>query len=274
MDEETIMYLGSCLMVTFLAIYFSTADGPLAGVVILLSVVAMVLIAVINYADYLVFPLITSLLNTSIIPALDYYIPKKQNCVMKSVNGIYYATGYLTANIYNYVFKEEKNLEDDSHLAGGTGVWERIVMNSKFPFKFHMIASAEEIQKYRDDIEGRRGAAEFQLSREMQATNPHQTVIDELQAKINIAQALMDRLSGGERPLDLIMYVETTAYGVSEKAAADMLDAQVSQLQTMLVGFDLSVSRVVGRELYILFGFTHRLPTTIDEMAGVFNKQG
>jgi hypothetical protein len=273
MDSDTMMYIFTTGMIALLAIFILDKFGPFGIIVIIFALLAIVLILIIAFADFVIFPLVTSILNIKTIPAKDYYIPKKQDCVIKNINGLYYATGYLTANIYNYVFVAEKNTQDDSELIDSPETWERIIMNTKFPFKFHMITVAEEIQKFREEIEGKRSWWEVQLSREMSTANPHELTIEDLQKKVNIEQARLDKISAGDRPLDAIMYIETTAFGVSEKAAMDQLNEQINQLQTMFVGFNLSVIRIVGRELYIVFNFSYRIPITAGKMSSIFNLQ-
>src|SRR5208283_156776 len=131
-----------------------------------------------------------------IIPAKNYYIPKTNNSVIKYVNGLYYSTGYLTANIYNYVFQVENVDEDEEQkLSEAPDKWERIVMNVDFPFRFNMIATAEDIQKYRDELEGKRGMMEYQISKEMQNSNPSQMTIQELQRKMNVLDVRINKLS-------------------------------------------------------------------------------
>ena len=78
----------------------------------------------------------------------------------------------------------------------------------------------------------------------------------EISAKEN--RTGIDRISGGERPITSLMYIESTAVGISEKEATDALANQLSQLQTLFNAFDLSISRVVGRELYYLHKFNYR----------------
>jgi hypothetical protein len=51
--------------------------------------------------------------------------------------------------------------------------WEKATMNVHFPFKFHLISAAEEIQHFREELETKRGLYEFQYSRESTATNPN-----------------------------------------------------------------------------------------------------
>ena len=274
MDEETIIYIGLTCIVAIIALLFAGDYGSLSLVAVALSVITIIVVILLNYADFVLFPVFTSLLNIRTIPAKNYQIPKSQSSIIKNVNGLYYATGYLTANIYNYVFAAEKVDEtEEMKLASAPDKWERIVMNVHFPFKFHMITYANDIQQYRDELEGKRGFLEFQLSREMMSGNPNQLTIDDFQRRISVLQARIERLSSGERPVGSVMYIETIAVGVSEKAATDALNNQVTQLQTVFNAMDLSITRVVGRELYLLFRFGSFLPTSAGEIEGMFNVQ-
>lgn len=274
MDEETIIYLGFTSIVALIGIFFSGGYGTLSIVAVALCIATLVFIVVMNYADFIIFPVFTIILGIKTMAAKNYIIPKNQNCIIKNVNGLYYATGYLTANVYNYVFGAERVEEgEDEKLAMAPDKWERIVMNVKFPFKFHMLTYANEIQSYREELEGKRGFLEFQLSKEMQASTPNQLTIDDFQRRINIIQSRIERLSSGERPVGSVMYIETIAVGVSEKAAMDALTNQINQLETVFNSMDLNIARVVGRELNILFRFGYQLPTTPGELEALFNVQ-
>ena len=274
MDEQAVIYLVFTCVVALLGVLTLNSYGAFGIAAAILSILTILFILVLNYMDFLIFPAFTSLLNVRILPAKSYVIPKSQNCIIKEVNGLYYATGYLTANIYNYIFSVEQVDEaEETKLAEGPEKWERLVMNVGFPFKFHMLAYAEDLQNFREELEGKRGFLEFQLSKEMQSDNPNQMTIDDFNKKINIIQARIDRLSSGERPVGSLMYIETIAVGVSEKAAMDALTGQVNQLQTVFNTFDLSITRVVGRELATLFGFGHFVPSTQADLEALFQRQ-
>lgn len=273
MDTSTLFYVGIC---AFIAVFVGVGGGiygPYAMVIGVLALLTIIFIIVLNYADFLVFQLFTLLFGIKQIPAKDYYIPKSNDCIIKYVNGLYYATGYLTASIYNYVFNIEQIQEgEDEAIAEAPLTWERILNSISFPFKYNILAYAMDIQKYRDELEARRGALEFQLSREMSTPNPSQMTIDDLQRRINIVQARIDRLSRGERPVSVVMNIETTAVGVSEKEAKDALASQISHIQTVFSGLDISITRIVGRELYYLFWFNYFLPDK-EYLSNVFFSQ-
>ncbi len=273
MDEQTVIYIGSASMIALLVIYDAGVLGPFAIIGTILSLLTIVMVFAINYADFILFPLLTMAFGIKIVPAKDYYIPKNSDCVIKYVNGIYYATGYLTANVYNYVFAAESIDEtEEAKLSEGPEKWEKIVMNVNFPFRLNVIAVAEDIQKFRDELEGKRGMIEYQMSKEMSGSNPNQLTIQDMQRKMNVLDARINRLSSGERPVNALMYIDSTAVGVSEKEAMDVLTGQLNHLETVFNAFDLDINRIPGRELYELFTFNYVLPEA-EDMTLIFNVQ-
>ncbi len=273
MDEQTVMYLGISCIPPFVLLISASSLGAMGIVIGILSVIAVVMILLINYVDFLIFPVVTSLLGIKIQLSKEYYCPKEQNRVIKYTNGIYYATGYLTANLYNYVFREEGvESSDEEEMILAPEKWERIVMNVDFPFKFNVITNARDVQKYREDLEGDRGFLEFQISRESNSSNPNQMTLTELERKVSVLQAKIDRMSSGELPLNTIMYLETTAVGISEKEATDALTSQLNRLETVFHTFDLNILRVAGREIHTLHKLNYSLfdPNIMEKL---FNHQ-
>lgn len=273
MDEQTMIYIGATSVIALLLIFNSSGFGAYGFVVSGLAVFTIVMVFLINYADFVFFPAITYLFGIKMIPAKGYYIPKNCNSVIKLINGIYYATGYLTANVYNYIFAAESVDEtEEAKLADGPDKWERIVMNAGFPFRFNIVSVAEDIQRFREELEGKRGTLDFQISKEMQSEKPNELTIESLRRKMSVIDARINRLSAGERPVDAVMYIETTAVGVSEKEAVDGLTNQLNHLETLFNSFDLSITRVIGRELYYLFSFNYMLPER-ETLSAVFSVQ-
>ncbi len=273
MDLDTVVYLGASSVMVVLIITGASNYGLLAVPVVVLGLIVLLLLFMLNFADFVLFPFVAKYLDMEIMLSKDHRVPKAQNCVLKYVNGLYYATGYLTANVYKYVFASEgATSEEELGMADAPDKWEGIIMNTGFPFKFNLVSVAEEVQKYREELEGQRGFLEFQLSKENNASTPNQLTILEIQRKISVVQARIDRISSGEFPTYSLMYIETTAVGVSEKEATDFLAEQLSHLQTVFGTFNLSISRIVGRELHIIHGLNYRL-MSIEEMSHHFQEQ-
>lgn len=276
MDEEEVFYLILSLIVIFIAFgTLQTFGNGWAALAALLALLTVGLLLIINWADFLVFPLFTKLFGITFQPAKDYTIVKRQDSVVKNVSGLYYATGFITANLFPYIFKEEQQDEaQEEKLAEAPEKWERAVMTLSFPFKFHVISVASDVQKVRDELEAKRGLQEFQLNKEMQSTKQSEIAETDIRRKINIIQARIDRISTGEKPISSLMYIETTAVGISEKSAVDSLASQIKELQVAFSSLDIQLNRIVGRELYTLLMFNFSMPTTFNELSSQFSKEG
>jgi prepilin signal peptidase PulO-like enzyme (type II secretory pathway) len=277
MDQEAIMYLTFCSLTLIIAVanVSQIASGIMGYVVIFLVVIAFAFFLIMTFADYVVFPLATGMLGITFQPARNYKITKGQEAVIKNVGGIYYAIGYATANIFSYVFKAERIQEnEEERRVQSPESWERAVMSIPFPFKFHVLSVGRDVQTVRDELEGKRSYQEFQLSQAMKNAESNEMVITDIQRKIDVIQTQMDRISQEEKPVATLMYLETVAIGISEKAAMDALAAQIKQLQIAMSALDVQVMRVVGRELYTLFKFGFAMPTTYDEIATNFDTEG
>ncbi len=276
MDSMNLIYLAFCSMIVMLAFAMMPAYGgglyTYVVAVILFGTLGVILL--INYADYLVFPFFTGLVGITFQPTKDYKIVKSQNAIVKNLNGLNYATGYLTANLFPYTFKAEAAEQDvESKIVDSSQNWERVIMSIDFPFRFHVLACARDVQYARDELEGKRAYQEFQMNKMLQARNTTEVETSELRRKLNVLQAEIDRISEGERPISTIMYFESVAVGVTEKAALDTLSAQLNRLEVALSTLDLQLTRIAGRDLQTVFNFNFTLPTTRDEMGTYFDVQ-
>ena len=263
------MYLVFCAVIPLLALanLGSFGGGFYTYIVVLLIALSFAFLLAMNFADFIVFPLITGIFGITFQPFKDYKITKSQEAVVKNVNGLYYATGFVTANLFSFVFKAERVEEGEEYKqVQAVDIWEKAVMSIPFSFKFHVLSVARSIQEVRDELEGQRSYQEFQLSKSLNNKNTNEVMITDIQRKINVIQAQIDRISQGEKPIAALMYFETTAVGVSEKASLDALSAQVKQLQIAASALDVQLLRIAGRELYVLFKYSFALPTEYQEM--------
>ncbi|MGD0729491.1 MAG: hypothetical protein ABR981_05435 [Candidatus Micrarchaeaceae archaeon] len=276
MDEEGIMYLAFCLviMIVALSIVSYISKGIITILALLIVIAGVVVILILNFADYLFVSFVFGFLGITFEPAQGYKITKEQNAVVKNVNGLFYATGFVSANLFAYSFKQETaEDETDVKLINAPENWERAVMNIGFPFKYHVLAMGLDVQKVRDEFEGKRSYQEFQMSRALQSTSSNEVTITNIQRNINVIQRKIDRISQGEKPIATVMYIETTAIGVSEKASLDSLSQQIENIQISFSSMDVDLSRIIGRELYTLFRFNYSLPISLEEANQFFDMQ-
>ncbi len=277
MDEMDVLYLALCGVVLLVALATLSAYGAgwsyIAAVFTLLT--AAFIIAM-NWADFIVFPVIMKMFSITFQPAKGYAIVKNQDAVVKNVGGLYYATGFATGNLFGYTFKAEQEEEGaEDKMLHASENWERAVMSLDFPFKFHVLSVGRDVQKVRDDLEAKRGYQEFQLSRSLENTQASaETTITDIRRKISIIQAKIDRISAGEKPISALMYFETTAVGVSEKAALDALSDQIRRLQIGMSSMNMQVTRVAGREVYALLKMNFSTPISVQDITTEFSIEG
>lgn len=275
MDDTTLIYLALTLVILLIsfALLGSIAKGIYYDLALLFMFITALIIGVMSQIDYVLFTGLTSILGITIKPANNYMINKKQDAIIKNVNSLYYATGYVTANLFPYTFKNENPPEDDEErMAQSPELWENIVKSLGFPFKFHVFSIGLNTQSTRDELEGKRSYQEYQLSKALQG-NSNETVITSIQRQIRILQSKIDTISKGEKPIATIMYIETTSVGISEQEALDKLSSQISSIQIAFSSFDVELKRIVGRELYEMFKFNFSLPLTIKDASDLFDQQ-
>ena len=110
MDDEGIMYLAFSMVILIMALAFIPYIGKGIIAIIALAVVGLGILVVLmlNFADFLLVSLVFGYLGITIEPAQNYKIIKSQNAIVKEVTGSSYATGYVAVNLFDYAFKLER----------------------------------------------------------------------------------------------------------------------------------------------------------------------
>jgi hypothetical protein len=229
------------------------------------------LIPITFFLDFLVLPLFTDTFGIIEIPADGYEITKKQDAIIKYVNGIYYATGYLGTSIYEYVLRREEPEENlEGRFIQGLELWERAVASIKFPIKFSIISFQRDLVSARRELEEERDYWEYRLSKEMQLSMPNAMEIDNIQRKIRVLDVKLNRMSAGEKPLGVLMYASVYACGLSKEAALKNLESAVKEASVTLGNaLDLKVSRLTGRDLRNAFLLEYVVPPSEKELDSI-----
>ncbi len=280
MDEIGIVYLTICSVILLIGIMGLNAFGGALATDFAMFIILMgfIFLAMLNWIDFIVFPIITKILGISFRISKEYTVTKTQDSIIKEVNGLYYATGFLTANFFNYEIKVDsgqvEGKDTESRIMEAPMQWERAIMSIDFPFRFHIISFGRDVQQERDNLLGKKSYKEFQLTQMAQSAKTTDVAMADLQQKIASIDDRIRRLSQGEKPIATIMYFESIAVGVSEKAAVDNLSAQLNRLQIAMGSMNLSIRRVVGRDLYTLINFNFSLPESYSVASGYFDIEG
>jgi len=260
----------AAIIISFWALFSS--DLGIFGIIdifLLLSFAALIPFTM--FFDYLVLPFFTSIFGIVEIPAEGYEITKKQDAIIKYVNGVYYAIGYLGASIYEYVLRREEPEENlEGRFIQGLELWERAIGSIKFPIKFSIISFQRDLVAARRELEEQRDYWEYRLSKEMQATMPNAMEIDNIQRKIRILDVKLNRMSAGEKPLGVLMYASVYACGLSKEAALKNLESAIKEATVTLGNaLDLKITRLSGRDLRNAFFFEYVIPPSEKELDAI-----
>jgi len=197
-------------------------------------------------AGYVLMPLITRSLKVTEMMGNGYKIPPSQDVVLRNVGGIYHATMFMSARFYEAATTETEEETTTAYME----LWERALAAVKFPMKFSLITYLEDIAKYRENIETQRYSATIKLGKEKDKPNPDALVIDKWEREVARLNAMLAKLTEGEKPMGAVMYVGTTGIGVSEDAATASAKKQVGEIRsTVANSLNVEIKPVNGEDM-------------------------
>jgi hypothetical protein len=244
---------------------FITGLGWLTLPVTLIVIVLTGISALVFTIGYAVLPMVTKFLKVTEIRAGGYEIPPTQDLIIKNVGGIYYASVFLYARIFEApvtagAAEVARITEEESPYMD---LWERAISNIKFPFKTCMLLYVEDLTKYREEIQTKRATAQLRLGREKERPNPDPLVIDRWEREITRQDELLAKLASGEKPMGLVTYLVTTALGVTKEAAAAQVKTQANELRSVVSNaLNLEMVVLTGEDMKKCFDWEFAIPPT------------
>ena len=178
---------------------------------------------------YLIMPLVVE--RTGIVETMggEYEIPPAQDVVIKSSGGKYYASSFMSARITEST--TEKSAPEKSLFME---YFERAVSAVKCVSKFSVVVSAVDLSKWEDEITGKRSIAETRKSRLLSSSPEKSSEIAKLEREIVMWNRQLERLRSGERPVEVICYLMTTADGSSKEEAVGKAKSQAREVRSAM----------------------------------------
>ena len=250
------------------SIISSLLTGGLGWFVLPVAIIAIVLTGIsglVFTVGYAVLPMVTKFLRVTEIRAGGYEIPPSQDSIIKNVGGVYYASTFLYARIFEApvtagAAEVARITEEESPYMD---LWERAIANIKFPFKTSMLLYVEDLTKYREDIQTKRATAQLRLGREKEKPNPDPLVIDRWEREITRQDELLAKLASGEKPMGLVTYLVTTAIGVTKEAAMAQVKTQANELKSVISNaLNLDMVVLNGEDMKKCFDWEFAIPPT------------
>lgn len=211
---------------------------------------------------YLVIPLITQKTNVVMLTPEGYEIPSSQDVIVKNVNGVYYASSFLSLKIFESV--TEKTMDETISYSK---YFERAISNLKYVTKISYMLYVEDIRQKRQIIETKRAESQLRLSRERDKPQPDPLKIDRHERELAQWDNQLTRLIKGVKPMGVIAYAMTTAAGISKEAAIAKSRVQAQELRTLLANsLNVEVAPLQGDEMLKCFEWEMFYPTTVQEI--------
>ncbi|MFH1393287.1 MAG: hypothetical protein ABII71_02880 [Candidatus Micrarchaeota archaeon] len=207
---------------------------------------------------YLIIPMITK--ATNIIEVRGAYeVPPTRDYIMKKNRNGYYATKFMEVRFYESSMDKSSDEKKTMFEA-----FEKAISSLKYVVRITMMISALDLSTHIDEIKTKRSSAETKKSKAGQLAQDERVRTDR---EIAMWNRLLDRITQGERPVELIAYASTTAFGLTRDEALSRVSRQSKELRTILsssLGCD--IRELSDLEMLKCFEWDYFFPTTQEEI--------
>ena len=191
----------------------------------------------------------------------NFEIPPSQDAIVGKSGGNFLATVFLAARLY------ESASEKQPGERGALGeMFEKAIASSGFPFKICALVCPLELKNELEEIRSKRSIAESRKEK-LSASSKHDSEMARLDREIAMWSRQIERLTGGEKPLEMVFYLSTTASGLTKEEAIARARAQGDEL-SVVVGSALSCEIVplAGEEMKRCFWWDFFGPADRDDL--------
>jgi len=207
---------------------------------------------------YLVFPAIAKAGNITENRS-GYEIPSTRDYIMKKCDSGYYASKFLEIRFYESSLDKGEEQKTSMFEA-----FERAISSLKYIVKISLLISAVDLSKHIEDIKTKRSSAEGRKSKYARENSDEAVMLDREIAKWN---RLLDRITHGERPVELVAFASTTAFGLTREEAVTKAKRQAKELKTILSSsLSSDVVELVDLDMLRCFDWEMFLPSTTEEL--------
>lgn len=206
---------------------------------------------------YLIIPAITKASNIVEVRG-GFEVPASRDYILKKTASGYYSTRFLEIRFY-----ESSMDKNESEKTTMFESFEKAIAALKYVVKISLLVSAIDLSKHIDEIKTKRSAAESRKAKGGLASDDTIKIDREI-AKWN---RMLDRITHGEKPVELLAFASTTAFGITRDEAIARSSRQAKELNTILsssLGCD--VKDLTDLDMLRCFEWEHFFPTSQEEI--------
>jgi len=248
--------IGACLVGGALAIIISLVYAnpifPLLG-----SFFFAASLALWKYG-YLFIPAFTKATNLVEVRG-GYEVPATRDCIIKKSQGGYYAAKFLEIKFYESSM--DKNSDEKRIMFES---FEKAISSLKYIVKITLMISSLDLSEHIDEVKTKRSAVESKKAKQTRIAQDESLRMDRELAYWN---RLLERITQGERPVELIAFASTTSFGLTRDEALSRVSRQAKEVKTILsssLGCD--VKELSDLEMLHCFEWDYFSPTTQEEV--------
>ncbi|MBI4361239.1 hypothetical protein HY572_05710 [Candidatus Micrarchaeota archaeon] len=138
-----------------------------------------------------------------------------------------------------------------------------------FPAQFSVLVFGLDVEKYRESVLTKRLESELLLSRLKKSPKPDVSAVAREERKLSMFSGLLDKLAQGQKPLDVVYFVSTTASGFSEAQAAERVRLQARELKAVVANaLNAPVRLLRGDEVKRCLDWKAAIPVSHESFLG------
>ncbi len=174
---------------------------------------------------YLIIPAVTSYTNIIELRS-GYEISSTRDYILKKTDRGYYSSKFLEIRFYESSLDKGK---EGSHSMFQS--FEKAILSLRNIVKISLLISSLDLSKHIDELKTKRSIAE---SKKTKLSNQDSDESIRLDREISMWNRQLDRLSKGERAVEVVAYATTTAFGITKDEAVSKMKRQSKEIQTIL----------------------------------------
>ncbi len=207
---------------------------------------------------YIIIPFFTKATNIIEVHS-GYEVPPSRDYIIKKNEAGYYASKFLEVQFYESSM--DKNSDEKKTMFES---FEKAISSLKYIVKITLMISTLDLSKHIDEIKTRRSTVESKKAKENKIAADETMRMDRELAYWN---RILDRITQGERPVEIIAFASTTAFGLTRDEALSRVSRQAKELKTILsssLGCD--IRELHDLEMLKCFDWDYFSPTTSEEI--------
>lgn len=207
---------------------------------------------------YLLIPIVTKATNIVEVRG-GYEVPPSRDYIIKKNENGYYASKFLEVRFYESTMDKDSDEKKTMFES-----FEKAISSMKYIVKVTLMISTLDLSKHIDEIKTKRSVVEAKKSKKAGIARDETMRMDRELAYWN---RLLDRISMGERPVEVIAFASTTAFGLTRDEALSRVARQSKELRTILsssLGCDIRELKDI--EMLKCFEWEYFFPTTPEDI--------